>query len=93
MSAADSAVRVDKVVTSGTFSLDGGTWDVENNVWVIGNDDECIVIDAAHDGRPILVAASSSEQMAASSSPTPATRSFGRSIRRVSFIASQALRR
>ena len=49
-------VLVDKVVTSGTFSLDGGTWDVENNIWVIGNDDECIVIDAAHDGRPILEA-------------------------------------
>ena len=56
MNARASAVRVDKVVTSGTFSLDGGTWDVDNNVWVIGNDDECIVIDAAHDGRPILAA-------------------------------------
>ena len=51
-----SAVRVDRVVTSGTFSLDGGTWDVDNNVWVIGDDDECIVIDAAHDGQPILAA-------------------------------------
>ena len=47
-------VRVDRVVTSGTFSLDGGTWDVENNVWVVGDDAECVVIDAAHDGRPIL---------------------------------------
>jgi glyoxylase-like metal-dependent hydrolase (beta-lactamase superfamily II) len=47
-------VRVDRVVTSGTFSLDGGTWDVENNVWVVGDDTECVVIDAAHDGRPIL---------------------------------------
>lgn len=49
-------VRVDKVVTSGTFSLDGGSWDVDNNVWVIGNDDECVIIDAAHDSRPILTA-------------------------------------
>jgi glyoxylase-like metal-dependent hydrolase (beta-lactamase superfamily II) len=56
VSAPASAVRVDRVVTSGTFSLDGDTWDVDNNVWVIGNDDECIVIDAAHDGRPILAA-------------------------------------
>ena len=47
-------VRVDKVVTSGTFSLDGGTWDVDNNVWVVGDDTECVIIDAAHDGRPIL---------------------------------------
>lgn len=54
--ARESAVRVDKVVTSGTFSLDGGTWNVDNNVWIIGDDNECIVIDAAHDGRPILAA-------------------------------------
>ena len=26
------------VVTSGTFSLDGGTWDVDNNVWLVGDD-------------------------------------------------------
>ena len=35
-----AGVRVDRVVTSGTFSLDGGTWAVENNVWVVGDDDE-----------------------------------------------------
>ncbi|WP_327098495.1 hypothetical protein OIE68_06680 [Nocardia vinacea] len=29
------AVRIDRVVTSGTFALDGGSWDVENNVWII----------------------------------------------------------
>ncbi|MDQ1670604.1 MAG: hypothetical protein QOE40_2665, partial [Actinomycetota bacterium] len=31
------AARIDKVLTSGTFSLDGGTWDVENNVWIVGD--------------------------------------------------------
>jgi len=41
-------VRIDHGVTSGTFSLDGQTFDVDNNVWVVGNDDECIVIDAPH---------------------------------------------
>lgn len=51
-----TAVRCDRVVTAGTFSLDGGTWEVENNVWVIGDDDECVVIDAAHDAKPILEA-------------------------------------
>ncbi|GGO88628.1 Zn-dependent hydrolase [Nocardioides phosphati] len=56
MSAAAPAVRVDRVVTSGTFSLDGGTWDVDNNVWVVGDDRECVVIDAAHDAGPILEA-------------------------------------
>ncbi|MFM9376651.1 MBL fold metallo-hydrolase [Gordonia sp. VNK21] len=40
--------RVDHTVTSGTFSLDGQTFDVDNNVWVIGDDTECIVLDAPH---------------------------------------------
>ncbi len=47
-------VRVDHAVTSGTFSLDGGTWEVENNVWVLGDDEECVVIDAPHDAGAIL---------------------------------------
>ena len=47
-------VRIDHAVTSGTFSLDGGTWDVENNVWVIGDDAQCLVIDAPHEVGPIL---------------------------------------
>ncbi|MEU4603869.1 MBL fold metallo-hydrolase [Kribbella sp. NPDC023972] len=49
-------MRSTRVVTAGTFSLDGGTWDVENNVWVIGDDHECVVIDAAHNAKPILEA-------------------------------------
>lgn len=47
-------LRIDRVVTSGTFSLDGGTWEVDNNVWVVGDDTECVIIDAAHDAAPIL---------------------------------------
>jgi glyoxylase-like metal-dependent hydrolase (beta-lactamase superfamily II) len=46
-------VRVDHGVTSGTFSLDGQTFDVDNNVWVIGDDRECIVIDAPHSADAI----------------------------------------
>ncbi|MFG3580637.1 MBL fold metallo-hydrolase [Micromonospora chersina] len=41
--------RVDHAVTSGTFSLDGQTFDVDNNVWVVGDDAECVVVDAPHD--------------------------------------------
>ncbi|GGB43684.1 hydrolase [Flexivirga endophytica] len=48
-----SDIRIDKVVTSGTFSLDGGTWDVDNNVWIVGDDESCVVIDAAHDADAI----------------------------------------
>ncbi|MDX3227240.1 MBL fold metallo-hydrolase [Streptomyces sp. ME19-01-6] len=46
-------VRVDRLVTSGTFSLDGGTWEVDNNVWLVGDDSEVYVIDAAHDADAI----------------------------------------
>lgn len=48
--------RIDHLVTSGTFSLDGGTWDVDNNVWIVGDDTEAIVIDAAHDAEAIAAA-------------------------------------
>ncbi|MBY8874942.1 MBL fold metallo-hydrolase [Micromonospora sp. PLK6-60] len=47
-------VRVDHTVTSGTFSLDGQTFDVDNNVWVVGDDHECVVVDAPHDVPAIL---------------------------------------
>ncbi len=46
--------RVDHTVTSGTFSLDGETFEVDNNVWVVGDDAECIVIDAPHSVEQIL---------------------------------------
>jgi glyoxylase-like metal-dependent hydrolase (beta-lactamase superfamily II) len=47
-------VRVDHAITSGTFSLDGETHQVENNVWVIGDDEDCVVIDAPHSVDDIL---------------------------------------
>lgn len=49
-----TSVRIDHGVTSGTFSLDGQTYDVENNIWVVGDDDECVVIDAPHSVDDIL---------------------------------------
>ena len=47
-------LRVDHAVTSGTFSLDGETHRVDNNIWVVGDDDECVVIDAPHSVEDIL---------------------------------------
>ena len=47
-------VRIDHAVVSGTFSLDGETHEVDNNIWVIGDDEECLVIDAPHDVDAIL---------------------------------------
>lgn len=46
--------RIEKITTSGVFSLDGEDHDVENNVYLVGDDDEVIVIDAAHDAQAIL---------------------------------------
>lgn len=49
-------VRVERLVTSGVFELDGGSWDVDNNVWLVGDDAEVLVVDAAHDADAIVAA-------------------------------------
>ncbi|MET8331272.1 MBL fold metallo-hydrolase [Streptomyces sp. NPDC005181] len=46
--------RIDHAVSSGTFTLDGETFDVDNNIWVVGDDAECVVIDAPHSVDDIL---------------------------------------
>ena len=45
--------RIERVVTSGMFNLDGGSWQVDNNVWLVGDDEEVVVIDASHDAAAI----------------------------------------
>ncbi|CAM3882563.1 MBL fold metallo-hydrolase [Streptomyces albus] len=50
------AARIDHLVTSGVFRLDGETHQVDNNVWLVGDDDEVVVIDAAHDADAIAEA-------------------------------------
>jgi glyoxylase-like metal-dependent hydrolase (beta-lactamase superfamily II) len=48
--------RIEKAVVSGVFSLDGQDFDVDNNVWLVGDDDEVVVIDAPHRVEPIVAA-------------------------------------
>ncbi|WP_193048482.1 MBL fold metallo-hydrolase [Mycolicibacterium baixiangningiae] len=48
--------NIERVVTHGVFALDGGSWEVDNNIWIVGDDDEVIVFDAAHDAAPIVMA-------------------------------------
>lgn len=48
--------QIDQVVTSGQFCLDGGCWDVDNNVWLVGDAAEVLVIDAPHAAAPIVEA-------------------------------------
>jgi glyoxylase-like metal-dependent hydrolase (beta-lactamase superfamily II) len=49
----NGTARFERVRTNGTFSIDGEDFDVENNVWLIGDDTEVIVVDAAHEADPI----------------------------------------
>jgi len=49
-------MRIDNVVTSGLFKLDGGEWEVDNNVWIVGDDSEVYIIDAAHNAEAIAEA-------------------------------------
>jgi glyoxylase-like metal-dependent hydrolase (beta-lactamase superfamily II) len=45
---------IDRVVTHGTFELDGGSWEVDNNIWLVGDDSDVVVFDAAHSAQPII---------------------------------------
>jgi glyoxylase-like metal-dependent hydrolase (beta-lactamase superfamily II) len=47
---------IELVTTDGLFALDGGEWEVTNNIWLIGDEQEVVVVDAAHDHRPIAEA-------------------------------------
>lgn len=47
---------VELVTTKGIFALDGGEWEVTNNIWLVGDDRHVIVIDAAHDHEAIVSA-------------------------------------
>jgi len=52
-------MAIELVTTDGVFALDGGEWDVTNNIWLVGNDREVVVFDAAHDHAPIVDAVNS----------------------------------
>ena len=49
-------MSIELVNTTGIFAFDGGEWEVTNNIWIVGDDREVIVIDAAHDAKPIVQA-------------------------------------
>ncbi|MDO5031891.1 MBL fold metallo-hydrolase [Corynebacterium sp.] len=49
---------IDTFVTSGKFRLDGGEWDVDNNVYIVAagsaeSDAECYIIDPSHDAERV----------------------------------------
>jgi len=47
---------IELVTTDGIFALDGGEWEVTNNIWIVGDDREVVVFDAAHESIPIAAA-------------------------------------
>jgi glyoxylase-like metal-dependent hydrolase (beta-lactamase superfamily II) len=49
-------LRIERVRTSGIFTLDGEDHEVENNIWLVATDSQVIVIDAAHDAAAIAAA-------------------------------------
>ena len=57
-------MSLERVVTSGLFELDGGSWPVENNNWVVGDGSSVIVFDAAHTAGPIIDAVAGREVVA-----------------------------
>jgi glyoxylase-like metal-dependent hydrolase (beta-lactamase superfamily II) len=56
--------RIEQVVTSGTVTLDDTEYDVESNTYIVGDDDEVIVIDPAYDAEAILKEVGEREVMA-----------------------------
>jgi glyoxylase-like metal-dependent hydrolase (beta-lactamase superfamily II) len=44
---------IELVTTDGIFALDGGEWEVTNNIWLVGDEREVLVVDAAHDAEAI----------------------------------------
>ena len=49
-------MSIELITTDGIFALDGGEWEVTNNIWLVGDDREVVVFDAAHDHERIVQA-------------------------------------
>ncbi|MEJ6490460.1 MBL fold metallo-hydrolase [Leucobacter sp. USCH14] len=56
-----SEPRIERVITRGTILVDRGGAEpeavpIENNVWIVGDDEQVVVIDASHDASAIAAA-------------------------------------
>jgi glyoxylase-like metal-dependent hydrolase (beta-lactamase superfamily II) len=45
---------IERVITNGIFSLDGSDFEVENNIWIVGDHEQVVIVDAAHNHQPIV---------------------------------------
>jgi glyoxylase-like metal-dependent hydrolase (beta-lactamase superfamily II) len=46
-------VAIELITTDGIFALDGGEWEVTNNIWLVGDERQVLIVDAAHDAQRI----------------------------------------
>ena len=51
-----NTARIERVRITGSLSTTSGSIEIENNVWLVGNDDEVVIIDASHDAARIVQA-------------------------------------
>ena len=49
-------IGIERVRTTGVFSLDGQDFEVENNIWLVSHGDDLVILDAAHDASAIAAA-------------------------------------
>lgn len=54
--AASAPARIEHLTTSDSYIFDGKPVELENNVWIIGDDSEVIVIDPAHNAQAVATA-------------------------------------
>ena len=41
-------MAIELVTTDGIFALDGGEWEVTNNIWIVGDDRDVLVLSLIH---------------------------------------------
>lgn len=51
------SIKATGLVTQGVLKTREGNFPIENNVWILGDDKDALVIDAAHDAEAIVAAA------------------------------------
>jgi hydroxyacylglutathione hydrolase len=52
----EGSLRLERLVTSGPYVIDGKRIELENNVYLVGDDDAVLVVDASHDANAIAQA-------------------------------------
>jgi glyoxylase-like metal-dependent hydrolase (beta-lactamase superfamily II) len=57
-------IEIEQTVTAGNFVMDGAAFAVDTNIWLLGDDNEVLVVDAGHDATSINSAVDGREVVA-----------------------------